>query len=199
VTIQDLRKELAEYYGIKNNEGVLVADVVPGDPADEAGIRPKDIIIEINGQSVKTSRDLTTRIANIGVGETVKIKVLRNRKKKIFNVKIGKRPDVLASTGDTKKQHENELGFRVSNITPQISQRFNIREDAGLIVVAVKPAGKAAEAGIIQGDIIIEINRNKIKSLENFKDTIEKTKKGDKITFLIQRMHAGLLVAHITR
>lgn len=199
VTIQDLKGEIAQYYGIKGDKrGVLVLDVVSGDPADAAGIKPKDIIIAINGKGVKTSKDLTTRIANIGVGETVKIKVLRDGKKMIFKVKVGERPDTLASSRYMQKKYE-ELGIQVAKITPQIARRFNISEDAGIIVVDVRSASKADQAGIAKGDIILEINRKEIDSVKEFKNILRSTKKGETIHFLIQRMHHGLLLVHIKK
>jgi serine protease Do len=199
VTIQDLKGEIAKYYGIKGDKrGVLVLDVVSGDPADAAGIRPKDIIVAINGKGVSTSKELTTRIANIGVGETVKIKVLRDSKEMFFKVKVGERPDTLASSRYMQKKHE-ALGIQVAKITPQIARRFNISEDAGIIVVDVRPASKADEAGIAKGDIILEINRKEIDSVKEFKNILRSTKKGETIHFLIQRMHSGLILVHIKK
>ena len=78
VGIQDISKQVAEYYGIKSEKGVLVTEVFPDDPADKAGIEPQDIILSINGIEVGTSREITSMIADLGVGETVKIQVLRN-------------------------------------------------------------------------------------------------------------------------
>lgn len=199
VTIQDLKGEIAQYYGIKGDKkGVLVLDVVSGDPADAAGIKPKDIIIAVNGEKIKTSKDLTTRIANIGVGETVKIKVLRDGSEKIFKVKVGERPDPLASSRYMQKKHE-ELGIQVAKITPQIASRFNISEDSGVIVINVRPESKADEAGIAKGDIILEINRKEIDNVKGFKNILRSVKEGETIHFLIQRMHSGLLLVHIKK
>ncbi|MCD6185844.1 MAG: Do family serine endopeptidase [Deltaproteobacteria bacterium] len=199
VTIQDMKGEIAAYYGIKgDNKGALVIDTVPGDPADEAGIKAKDIIIAINGKAVETTRELTNRIANIGVGEIANIKVLRDGKEQTFKVKIGERPDLIASS-DPKQKQDDALGIYVSTITPQIARRFNIRENAGVIVAKVKPGSKADKAGIANGDIIIEINRKEINGLRAFKNALNNVKKGQMVSFLIQRMHTGLIVIHIKK
>ena len=199
VTIQDLKGEIAQYYGIKGNKkGALVLDVVSGDPADEAGIKAKDVIIAINKKAITSSRDLTNIIANIGVGEIAKIKVLRDGKEQTFRVKIGERPDSIASSGPNRK-NDGELGINVAKITPQIARRFNIRKDTGVIVSDVKPESKADKAGIINGDIIIEINRKEINSLRAFKCAVNNVKKGQMVSFLIQRMHTGLIVIHIKK
>jgi len=199
VTIQEVKGEIAQYYGIKGDtKGVLVLDVVSGDPADKAGIKAKDIIIAINGKAITSSRELTNRIANIGVGEIAKIKILRDGKKQVFKVKIGERPDLIASS-DLRQKRDDELGIHVVKITPQIARRFNIREDAGVIVADVKSESKGDKAGIINGDIIIEINRKEINGLKAFKHALNNVKKGQMVSFLIQRMHTGLIVVHIKK
>jgi len=199
VTIQDLKEEMAEYYNVKGKEGALVIDVVPGDPADKAGIRPKDIIVAINGKRVKSSRDLTNIVANINVGEKATIKVMRDGKPETMQVKIGKRPDTTASPGSMYKKQEHELGIRVSEITPQIARRFNIKEDSGVIVVDVTVDSKGEAVGILQGDIIIEINRQKIQDARNFKDVLRNIKKGETVAFLIKRAHTGYIVIQMKK
>ncbi|MCK4467150.1 MAG: PDZ domain-containing protein, partial [Desulfobacterales bacterium] len=200
VAIQDLSEELAEYYGIKGKNGVLVAEVFQGDPADEAGIKPKDIILEVNNKKVKTGRDLTTMIANTGVGESVKIKLLRKGIKKTVEVKIAKREDSKVYAEKSKKGLGDELGIRVSKITPEIARRFNITSEVkGVIVVAVKPNSKASEAGLTAGDIIKEINRIGINTADEYHSRIKKIKKGESIEMLIKRINAGFIVIKMTK
>ncbi|MBW2014187.1 MAG: Do family serine endopeptidase, partial [Deltaproteobacteria bacterium] len=111
VGIQDISKQVAEYYGIKSRKGVLVTEVFPDDPADIAGIKPQDIILSINGKEVGTAREITSMIADTGVGETVKIKVLRNGKTRTFKVKIAKREETRISARSTRKEKQEDLGI----------------------------------------------------------------------------------------
>ena len=120
VSIQDLKGELAAYYGAKGQTGVLVAAVTPGDPADKAGIQAQDIITEVNGKQMTTSRDLTTLVAGLGVGDQAKVTVLRGGETKKLDVKIGKRPLTLAAAGESHQENEGEYGFQVSELTPEI-------------------------------------------------------------------------------
>ena len=200
VTIQDLKDEIAEYYGIKGEKGALILAVVPGDPADEAGIRSNDIIIGVNGKKVSSGRDLTTMIAGIGVGEIANIKVIRNGKKKIFKVKIARRPDAHASLKQTHKKpgDASDLGLRVSEITPQIAQQFGLSE-SGVIVTNVMQGSKAEKGGILQGDIIKGINRMCISDVNDFKQSLKNIKKGKLVKFLIKRMRGGLIVIQIKK
>jgi len=198
VTIQDLKGDLAGYYGVKDATGVLVADVVPGDPADRAGIQSKDIITEVNGKKVTSSRDLTTLAANLGVGETAKVTVLREGRQKTLTVKIGKRPLTLAAASESRrKQEEGDYGFQVTNLTPELARRFNINETVGIIVVEVAPNGKAESAGVRQGDLIIEVNRQNVTSVKDFEELIDRSNKGNGINLLVKRMNAGLIVIRL--
>ncbi|MGD9239761.1 MAG: DegQ family serine endoprotease [Desulfobacterales bacterium] len=199
VAIQDLSSDMAEYYEIKSKKGVFVADVFEGDPADRAGIKAKDIILEVNGQKIKTSRQLTSMIAAIPVGETAKIKILRDGKEKTVNVKIVKRDETkLASRGRPQEQAE-EFGIRVSNITPEISQRLNIAETAGVIVTGVESGSKGEEADIRVGDIIKEINRRPIETVGDYQKILDQVGSGESVNLFIRRKNAGFLVVKLTK
>ena len=198
VTIQDLKGNLAEYYGVQDKSGVLVASVVPGDPADRAGIQPNDIITEVGGKKVTTSRDLTNLAAKLGVGDTARVTVLRDGRPKVLKVKIGKRPLTMAAASENQqKEKEGEYGFEVTELTPEVAQRYNLKETAGVIVVNVDPNSKAQEAGIQQGDLIIEVNRKDVASVKDFKNLIDQHKEKDGINLLVKRMNGGLMVIHL--
>ena len=198
VTIQDLKGNLAEYYGVQDKSGVLVASVVPGDPADRAGIQPNDIIMEVEGKKITTSRDLTNLAAKLGVGDTARVTVLRDGRLTTLKDKVGKRPLTMAAASDHQRQEkEGEYGFEVTELTPQVAQRYNIKETAGVIVVAVEPNSKAQAAGIQQGDLIIEVNRKNVASVKDFKNLIDQHKKENGINLLVKRMNGGLMVIHL--
>jgi len=198
ITIQDLKGQLAEYYGVSGKTGVLVASVVPGDPADQAGIQPKDIITEINGEKVTSSRDLTKLAANLGVGDTAKVTILRNGKSKTLEVQIGKRPMTMASASESRqKEKQGEYGFKVTDLTPEMARRFNIEATSGVIVVGVIPNSQADTAGVQQEDLIIEINHKEIGSVKDFKALIDQPNKADGINLLVKRLNSGLMVIQL--
>ena len=199
VGIQNISKQVAEYYGIKSRKGVLVTEVFPNDPAGLAGIEPQDIILSINGKEVGTAREITSMIANIGVGETVKIKVLRNGKTRTFKVKIAKREETKIAARSTSKEKQTELGISVNNVTPEIARRFNLKEAKGVIVTGVEPDSKAEESGIRMHDIIKEINHNSIATVSDLNKVISEIQKGETINMFIWRMNRGFLVLKITK
>ena len=194
VGIQDISKEVGEYYGIETKQGVLVTEVFPGDPADKAGIMPQDIILSINGQAVGTAREITGMIADIGIDETIKIKVLRNGKARTFKVKIAKREDARIAARKTHKEKQAELGIRVAEVTPETARRFNLKDAKGVIVVGVEPDSKAEEAGVRMHDIIKEINHNSIKTVNDLNKVISDIQKGETVNMFIWRMNQGFLV-----
>ncbi len=198
VTIQDLKGDLAEYYGLEGKSGVMVAEVVPGDPADKAGIRPKDVITELNGKKVTSSRDLTNMAANLAVGETASVTILRDGKPQTLPVEIGRRPLTMAAVSQGQRQEkEGEYGFQVTDLTPDVARQFNIKESAGVIVVGVAPNSKADAAGVQKGDLIIEVNRVSVESVKDFKILLDQHKKSGGVDLLVKRMNAGLLVVHL--
>jgi len=199
VAIQNLSEELAEYYGIKEGKGVLVTEVFPGDPADEAGIKPKDIVLSINGKKVENTRELSKLIADTSVGDTVKIKILRNGIEKTFPVKIVKRKDERVASQTPSKGNDYELGIRVSELTPEITRRFNISETGGVIVIDVESESQGAEAGVRIGDIIKEINHKPIETAKDYKNETKQLKKGDSILMFIKRINAGYVVIKLTK
>ena len=199
VGIQDISEEVAEYYGIKEKKGVLVTEVFPGDPADLAGIKPKDIILSVNGKEVDTARQLTGMIADIGVGDTAQIKINRNGKTQTLDVKIAKREDNKILGRSTQEKEQAQIGIQVSEITPETARRFNLKDTSGVIVVGVDPESKAAEAGMQVHDVIREINHKNVASVSDFNKTINEIPEGETINLFIRRMNRGFLVIKITK
>ncbi len=199
VSIQDLPQDLADYFGIKDRQGVLIADVVPGDPADEAGIRPQDIVLEINAEKIKDSRELLKIVANLEVGQIAQIKVLRNGESKTFHVKVAKRDADKLVARKSPEVPKTKLGINVADLTPENANRFNLSDTEGVVVIDLESGGKGAEAGIRIGDIIKGVNRNEISDLSDFDRMIGKVKDGDTIAFLIKRQNSGFLVIKLEK
>ncbi len=199
VGIQDITDEMAEYYGIKNKEGVMVSHVFPGDPADKAGIRTKDIIIDVNGKKIETSRELTRIIAAFHVGQMVKITALRNGKEKTFNVKIAERQEGRLSLGGIPHKEQEAFGIRVSNLTPEIARKFNIRETKGVVVTHVQSNSQGDNEGIQPGDMIKEINHRTINTVDDYKNAVQKVKKNGVVIMLVKRADSGFFVIKLKK
>jgi serine protease Do len=199
VGIQDLTPELAEYYGIKDQKGVLVTEVFKGDPADQAGIKPKDVIIAIDEKPVDSARDLSTTIAGIPVGKRTKITFMREGREQTAQVEIVKRKDTMPAAGGPATGGEN-LGLQVAELTADTARQFGHSEDdRGVVVLSVEPGSKAEAAGFRQGDLVKELNRKVLKRVTDFRDAWEQVTSGENARFLIKRPNAGFVVLTISK
>jgi serine protease Do len=199
VAIQDLSAEMAEYYDIESKKGVFVADVFEGDPADQAGIQPKDIILAVNGEKIETSRQLTGIIAKIPVDEVAKLQILRKGKEKTVSVKIAKRPEERLAGLERSPAQTEEFGIHISDLTPEIARRFNIDESVGVIVTQVESGSKGDGADVRVGDIIKEINRQPVKNTAEYKSFVREIEPGEAVNLFIRRPNAGFLVAKLVK
>jgi serine protease Do len=194
VSIQEISKEAAEYHGLKDSSGALVAGVTQGDPAAKAGIKPQDIIIEVNGKKIDDTRDLTRLVADIPVGEIAEVVVLRSGKTQKFKVEIGKRPEEFTASRETTRERtpaQNNLGIRVTEITPDLSNRYGLPETEGVVVSQLAQNGKAAAAGLQTGDIIKEINHEAIKTVADYNNALQKAGENETIDMWIFRSNGS--------
>ncbi len=187
VMIQDLTPDLADYYGVKDENGVVIGKVYEGDPADKAGIQTGDVIVRIEDHAIESTRDLTRIIASYPVGERVTVQLYRDGKKKTVEVTLEKRPN---SFTDRLIQEEgfDWFGFRLKEMTPSIAGQLNMSAGTkGLVVMEVKPGSKAEEAGMRKGDVIIEIDRHKIHTLDEYTKYLDSVRKGQTVQILFKR------------
>ncbi len=199
VGIQDLTPELAQYYGFKDQKGVLVTQVFPGDPAEKAGIKTKDVIIAVNDKPVGTSRELSSAVAGMAVGKEVPVKILRDGKEQTVKVQLAERKDTEPTAKGTAPESD-DLGIRAADLNPEAARRFGVDEkEKGVLVAAVKPGSKADLAGLQQGDIVKEVNRVPVQSASEMTAEFGKAKSGDTVPFLVKRGTAGFTVIKVTK
>ena len=184
VYVQKVTPEIASSFGLKENEGALVSDLSPDGPAEKAGIKRGDVVVEFNGKKVKDVSDLTNLAAETAPGSDVDVKIVEDGKTKTIKVKLEEFPD-------QKAQIENEvrenLGIRVKKLTPEIAKRFNLDQDDGVIISNVQQGSAAGDAGLKPGDIILEIDKKPINTLDNYSEALENVKSGDTALFLVKR------------
>ncbi len=194
VSIQDLTPELAKSFGLKETQGALVAMVVPGGPAEKAGIVPGDVVVMFNGQPVTGSKDLSMIVAATPVGETVMVRVMRSGKTIDLQANVGEMEEEGAAAAAGDVSHKT-FGVSVQNLTPRISGELGLKNNIGVVVTGVAPGSAAAEAMIRTGDVIQEINRKPVKNVTDFMQKIDKAKAGETLLLLIERDQNSLFVA----
>ena len=194
VNIQNLDPALAKQFGLKDEtSGVLVSDVTTKSPAEKAGVKTGDVILEFNGKPVRDSRHLKLQVAQTAPGESVPMKVLRDGKTKTLQVMVKELPgDEVAST--SKGKHDTEAsdslnGVTVADLDSAAHERFKIPSSVkGVIVTGVEPDSVAYEAGLREGDVIQEINRKPVSSAE---DAVRMTEKVPDKTVLLRVWSKG--------
>jgi len=194
VSIQPLSAELAKGFGLKEPKGVLISDVVQESPADKAGLTAGDIVTEFDKKKVESPQDLQKVVALTPPGKGVSIKVWRDKGEKTLEIKIGETPDDSVALKSTNKS-KTLLGLDVRPITPDVARQLNLRGQEGVVVFGVEDDSPAAEAGLQRGDVIREVNRQRVRSLQDFERATKDVKEGERVTVLLQRGQQSLYVA----
>lgn len=188
VMIQKITPELAKSFDLKSEKGALVADVTSGGPAEKAGIKRGDVIITFDGKDIEEWSDLPTIVAATPVGKEVEVQVIREGKEKSFNITIAELDDEKLARGSSPSgSGEIELGLTVQELTPDIAERLGLSEREGVVVSGVEDDSPAAEAGFRPGDLILEINREKVNNVNDYRRLIKDVKKGEMVLFLVKR------------
>src|SRR5215471_16856270 len=186
--------ELAKGFGLKEPRGVLIADVVKDSPADKAGITSGDVLVEFDGRRVDTPQDLQKIVAATAPGKGVPVKVWRDKGERTLEIKLGETPEETAQLEQAPKG-KSLLGLDTRPITPDIQRQLNLRTTDGVIVARVEEESPAAEAGMQRGDVVREINRQRIRTMQDFERVTQAIKPGDRVTMLLQRGPQPLYVA----
>ena len=197
VSIQPLDENLATYSGVPGGKGVYVADVVKGDPAEKAGIRAGDVIVEIDGKKIEKTQQLTLQIAGIRVGEIVPVVVYRNGKRKVFRVRIAKRADDAGEKGEFHPgTQEDAYGIRVEPLNREMAERLGGEAGRGVLVTSVEAGSKAEAAGVLRGDVVLEINHVPVDTPSAFASAIQGVE-NEPVLLYIRRMNRGFVVVKL--
>ena len=205
VEIQALNKELADGFERDNDHGALIASVVPGKPADNAGMQAGDIILSFDGEQIKKMRDLPRIVAQAQVGKKYKVVVWRNGGKKTLTIKTDRYPDSLGvastgSSGDSNAESESDdiLGANLAKINKELRSKFSLDDDLnGVVVLEVHSQGLAARNGFREGDVITSVNNSRVDKPSEVTDRIKKAKNDgkSKIVVLLQRNNSSRFIA----
>ena len=185
VEIQEVTPELAQSFGLAKPEGALVANVEKDAPAAKAGIKRGDVIVKFNNRTVHEQHELPELVAETPIGKKVDVEVIRGTKHITVPVTIGELKEGELASARGEEQPGSGWGLQVGEITPDIAREFNLQGDKGVVVRQVKPDSPGAEAGLQQGDVILEVNHEKIGSLQDFMARAKEAKNQKKSALLL--------------
>jgi serine protease Do len=177
IYIQPITDDLARTYHMKDAKGALIADVTEGSPADKAGLKSGDVVIEVDGRPVEDNNDLSRYIASRSPGSTVRLRVLREGAERSVSVTLGTFPEEVAEGEEQDEEGHAQLGMTLRELTPELAARLELPRTAKGVVVMDVEAGSAAEdAGLQRGDLIVSVNGETVESPEEFKSRIDRAR-----------------------
>jgi serine protease Do len=186
VMIQDITPELAKSFGLKSAKGVLVSDVVKDGPAEKGGLLRGDVILRFEAKEIENAHTLSQLVAATAPNTPVKIDLLRNGKEETISLKLG----TMAEEGQKviSQQKESDWGMMIQELTPQLAQQLGLEPGTtGVVISDISEGSPAAEAGLRSGDLITEVNRTAVKSLNDYQQALKKVKNGENILLLVKR------------
>lgn len=202
VSIQDMTRRLAKEMDVKTTEGALVNEVTENSPAEEAGIKDEDIIVEVDGKKIADADELREAIRKTKPETKVGITVMRKDEKKTVTAIIGKQPrsksyafsftpPALPHVPRARRIEvfvsSDALGMELSTLSEQLGKYFEAPEGKGILVTEVEEDGKAEKAGFKAGDVILKVGKEMVEDVSDFHDALREYKKGEKADIEIVR------------
>ncbi|HIA68090.1 TPA: Do family serine endopeptidase [Candidatus Poribacteria bacterium] len=193
VMIQDVDHNLSEKLEFDSPHGALITMVGKNSPAEKGGMRHGDVVLEFNGVQIRDRDHLRYVVASTGIDSTVPVKVIRQGKKRNLKIKLAKRTEEAIATLSNRVAPPSEdadqevfSGIQVQNLTSEMAKRYNHQDQKGVIVIKVKQRTAAARAGIQEGDLIQEIDWEKVENLDDYRKRLDQLKDESKVTLYIR-------------
>ena len=185
--ISNINAVTAEALGMKNGQGVLIQSVTEDGPADKAGIKGGDVVLAMDSEPMGNVTELRNRIGETAPGTQVELLVLREGKEKKIKVKLGQLTEEVFAARSPGHAEETRLGLQVQDLTPDIARQLGYEGESGVLVSRVAPGSEAAHRGLQSGDLIQEINRQPVESVEDYESALDKVKPGEALLLLVLR------------
>jgi len=185
VGVYKINEDFAKLLDLESKKGAVINTVEPGSPADKAGLKRYDVIIELDGKLVEDGDDLQFKIADIKPGTKVDLTIIRDGKKKTIPVKIEEKESSIER--EPTSSSGKDIGLKVQEMTSTLARRYGYKTEEGLIITEVERYSEADRKGLETGDIILEVNRQKVKSINELEKILDRLKSGDPLLLFIRR------------
>jgi serine protease Do len=186
VVIQALTPELAASFNVpKETKGILISEVAKGSPAEKAGLKVGDVIVELDGQPVDDVGAFRNKVALAGPNATMRLTVLRNKERQTIPITLGNLNE-STFTGGVSRAAER-LGFTVRDLTPELAQRYGYAAGSGVVVSEVVPGSLAATAGLAAGALIAEVNRKQVRNVWDFNEAVGRAIEEGAVLLLVRQ------------
>ncbi len=192
VQIQAVTPDLAKSFNLEAEKGALISDVIKDSPADKAGLKAGDVVLEFDGKKIGEFNELPRIVAATPVDRKTKIVVYRDGKRLDLPIIVTRLKDGDTGTVASDDKVSEKLGLVVQELNKQLADRLGLKEGKALVITEVKPGSLAEDAGISAGSLIVEINGQRPDTLDRFNSVIAKLKKGDVVRTLLKRQDSGM-------
>jgi serine protease Do len=200
VVIQPVTQPLAEQFKVKVHEGVLVTEVQPNTPAAKAGLRSGDVILDFSGKAVSSPRELQGLVEMAKIGSSQPLTVLREGNRMTLQALSAEQPGDFGLVrtggrgGETETSRFEKLGIQVEDLTPQVAQQLGIKAEHGVAITDVRSGGLADLAGLANGMVITEVNRQGVKSVADFRRALDARPLDKGVLLLVQTAEGNRFV-----
>ena len=195
VVIQNIDETMAQALGLGKPMGVVISESTKGGPAEKAGLKRGDVVLEFNGKKVSDTVSLRNMVVETKPGSRAVITIVREGKQKQVTVELGELPVEEVARAETREKAVSEIGIEVQTLTPSLASKLGYEGEEGVVVTSVKGGSPAQTAGIAEGDLVTEVNKEKVKTVSEYETALAKSKPGEAALFLIKRENATLFVA----
>ncbi|HEX8171178.1 MAG TPA: Do family serine endopeptidase [Thermoanaerobaculia bacterium] len=191
MSITDVTEETREAFNLTEARGALVQAVEPGKPADRAGVKHGDVVVEIDGRQIRNNRELIDYISYLPVGTNVRITVIRNGQRQTLTATTAERPaesddDEEENSGSAVEPTRNKLGMSVQNLTPETRRMYGLPENVtGVLVTDVKNVSAAGDANISEGDVISEVQGQRVENVDQFRTIVDRLRSGQRVRMYV--------------
>ncbi len=196
IRIDNVDPKIAQALGLKDSKGALVQSVEPGQPAEKAGLKKGDVVVEYNGTRIEDQSQLLDLVGQSSPNSRAKLKVIRDGKEMSFTATLMQRPDATGTpTEESAADNKEDLGLVVTELTPDVARRYGYEGEEGVFVTNIQPGSAAEEGGITPGDLIMEVGKVKTPNVKKFREQIRKAKKGQSLLFYVKRKDQAFFMA----
>ncbi|MBN1466443.1 DegQ family serine endoprotease [candidate division KSB1 bacterium] len=197
VYIGTLDEEMAEALGLDEPTGALVNQVTEDSPAEKAGLKEADVILQVEGKKINDSSELVNTIANYAPGTSVELLVWRDGREKKMTLKLGERPTDESLASQDVQDIENLLGLQVDNLTAENMRRLGVdyRNEKGVIIIDVRRGSAAAKEGLRPGDLIKSVNRQPVESVSDFNELMKSIQANSVVLLRLKRGNSSIFAA----
>ncbi len=186
VTPQAIDEDMTQALGLESSQGALIASVEPGTPADKAGLKEQDVVLEVDGRKIIDDNDFRLRIAERNPGDKVRLKILRDGKIREIVATLAERPDDRPPKQLAAKETE-KLGIKVANLTRERARQYGFENEEGVVVIEVNQGSMAYRKGVREGDLITSVNRQPVTSIREYEEIMDQVKPGDVVVLRLKK------------